>query len=52
LQFIPTEDNVADILTKLLPEKIFSKHSEKLLKGFNGKLHETFDLNSQISKIE
>jgi hypothetical protein len=52
LQFIPTEDNVADILTKPLPDKIFSRHSEKLLQGFNGKLFETVDINNNISKIE
>jgi len=33
--FIPTELNVADILTKPLPKHLFQTHCDKLLSGFN-----------------
>ena len=36
LAFVPTELNVADTLTKPLPESSFIQHKEKLLSGFNG----------------
>ena len=36
LAFIPTDLNVADVLTKPLPEASFLRHKEKLLSGFNG----------------
>jgi hypothetical protein len=36
LKWINTESNVADILTKPLPLRIFSQHSHVLLNGFDG----------------
>ena len=36
LKWINTESNVADILTKPLPLRIFSQHSNVLLNGFDG----------------
>jgi hypothetical protein len=36
VQFITSEEQVADILTKPLPKLSFSKHSDKLLRGFDG----------------
>jgi hypothetical protein len=35
LIFIPTEYNIADILTKPLGSKLYNNHREKLLNGFN-----------------
>jgi len=38
LHFVPTDKNVADLLTKALGFGIFTRHSDILLHGFNGKL--------------
>jgi hypothetical protein len=36
LIFIPSEHNVADVLTKPLAHDLFTKHSSKLMTGFGG----------------
>ena len=36
LEFIPTEFNVADILTKNLEKRDYHRHAKKLLEGFKG----------------
>ena len=35
LIFIPSEYNVADVLTKPLPTELFNRHKNKLLNGFS-----------------
>ena len=35
LKFVPTEDQVADILTKALPRPTYEKFKNILLNGFN-----------------
>jgi hypothetical protein len=37
LQWIDTDSNVSDVLTKPLPIALFQRHSEKLLRGHNGR---------------
>jgi len=49
LAFVPTELNVADTLTKPLPESSFTRHKEKLLSGFNGQ--EIADYLKQIHTL-
>jgi len=34
--FVPTAENVADVLTKPLPDVSFHKHIDKIMNGFNG----------------
>jgi hypothetical protein len=50
LVFVPTGENVADILTKPLPKTLFEKHREKLLRGFGGN-PVTLDETSQLVDI-
>ena len=42
LRFIPSERNVADVLTKALREELFIQHRTTLLKGFGGVLPEFY----------
>jgi hypothetical protein len=45
--FVPTEYNVADMLTKPLGPELFNRHQEKLLHGFNGQL----DFDARVSGV-
>jgi hypothetical protein len=47
LVFVPTEYNVADMLTKPLGPELFNRHQRKLLHGFNGEL----DFNPTVSGV-
>jgi hypothetical protein len=47
LVFVPTEYNVADMLTKPLGPELFNSHQRKLLHGFNGEL----DFNPTVSGV-
>jgi hypothetical protein len=44
LIFVPTDENVADVLTKPLSDVPFNKHIDKIMNGFNG------DINFLLSK--
>jgi hypothetical protein len=52
LVFVPTELNVADILTKPLARGIFERHRSKLLKGFGRKspLHEESAMITEVNE--
>jgi hypothetical protein len=49
-EFIPSESNVADMLTKALSTKLFQQHSENLMHGFNGSIEHLLHFNDQRPK--
>ena len=51
LRFIPSECNIADVLTKPLNSTYFWKHTERLMCGFNGSLDYLFEYAGTREKI-
>jgi hypothetical protein len=51
-RFVPSELNVADILTKPLSHLLFREHSDRLLHGFEGDISHLFEYAGRRQKIE
>jgi hypothetical protein len=50
LVFVPSEENVADVLTKPLSKETFNKHTDKLFNGFGGDID--YLLKNSVSYID
>jgi hypothetical protein len=51
LQFIPSELNVADTLTKPLAINLFSNHTDRILNGFGGDIDNIYQSIADINNI-